>query len=195
MPLAFRRTPQRHVRSASRAQLLHALTSGSCHCPAASPARPSLPLDQLDHPEARRHLRRPSQPELPARPRFNYGGHRPRHVAPTPTALDAWLASEPNRTPHHHCRPPPSSPNPAVHQRPRHRPRLPLMAAAAVRYGRRRPGHLEPLRANQHAPALLRPATVPYLPPTDHASYPKRHQWRGPPWPFSVHRGTDLLAL
>ena len=71
----------------------------------------------------------------------------PRHVASTSTAMDAWLAPEPNRTPRLHCEQPPPSPNSAAHQRPRHRPRSPLMAAATVCHGRRRPEHLAPPRA------------------------------------------------
>ena len=142
MPLAFRRTPQRHVRSTSRAQLLHALTSGSCHCPAASPARPSLPLDQPDHHLPLRHLRlssstvhadRSRRPTSPAS-RRRTDLQRPGRVAHLRTKHDVRL----------HSKPPPSSPNPAVRQRPRHRTRLPLMVVATVCRGRRRPGYLAP---------------------------------------------------
>ena len=145
--------------------------------PAATSPAPELFPWRRPPPSRAANRRRPSLsraardtwpiPKPPARSPINSGRHRPRR--PQPPAYPTPLTTAAARVCHQW--PPPQS--------------------AVDGAARDTWSPSEPTSMPQHYSGRHRPLPT----PTDHASYPKRHQWRGPPWPFSGHRGTDLLTL
>jgi hypothetical protein len=127
MPLAFRRAHQGHVQSVARAPILQPVTSSYCRAPAASPARPSLPLDPHVTPEPRRHLSLASSAVL----------HRPAAVQHRHPSLSAPPEPPgPTSSPSPYLRSPPPPPTLSAAHRPLHRPSpaspAAVMAAAAM---------------------------------------------------------------